>query len=375
MTAETRHLNWYQLRDPEMTDSPALLVFPERIKANIQTAIQMSGSAGRLRPHVKTSKSPDAVHLMQEAGIDKFKCATISEAEMLGMKNAKDVLLAYQPVGPKLERFIELVRKYPGTHYSCLVDNLETANQQVAAFSAAGVKGSVYFDLNVGMNRSGIAPGPEVIELIKYLSGHVSIQSVGLHIYDGHIRSQLISDREKEVDNYFDKVDSLLNQMKVEGVELRTPIFGGSPTFPVHAKRNKGECSPGTFVYWDKGYSDLCPEQNFLPAAIVFCRVISLPAEKMVTVDLGHKSIASENEITRRVYFPDEKDLVPVSHSEEHLVLRNDGSKVYRPGDVLYGIPFHICPTVALFERALTVESGIVTGTWINSARDRKIQL
>jgi D-serine deaminase-like pyridoxal phosphate-dependent protein len=50
---------------------------------------------------------------MLDAGITKFKCATIAEAEMLGMIKAPDVVLAYQPLGPKLFRFIELVKKFP----------------------------------------------------------------------------------------------------------------------------------------------------------------------------------------------------------------------------------------------------------------------
>lgn len=46
--------NWFHIFNPNEIDSPALLVFPERAKANIQTAINMVGDASRLRPHVKT---------------------------------------------------------------------------------------------------------------------------------------------------------------------------------------------------------------------------------------------------------------------------------------------------------------------------------
>ncbi|MEO7313149.1 MAG: hypothetical protein ABIX01_22380 [Chitinophagaceae bacterium] len=51
----------------------------------------------------------EACQLMVEEGITKFKCATIAEAEMLGMIAAPDVLLAYQPVGPNLARFVALI--------------------------------------------------------------------------------------------------------------------------------------------------------------------------------------------------------------------------------------------------------------------------
>jgi hypothetical protein len=36
---------------------------------------------------------------------------------------------------------------------------------------------------------------------------------------------------------------------------------------------------------------------------------------------LGHKSVAAENEITKRVYFPAAPELKAISQSEEHLVI------------------------------------------------------
>jgi D-serine deaminase-like pyridoxal phosphate-dependent protein len=372
--ALTKTLDWFKVPETDKVDSPALLILPELVKHNIRTAIEMAGSADRLRPHVKTCKSPDAVRLMQQHGINKFKCATISEAEMLGAENAKDVLLAYQPVGPKLQRFISLIKKYPATRFSCLVDNMQSARQQVDAFSKAGVNVSVYVDVNVGMNRSGITPGPSAVELINYLLDQPCIQHVGLHLYDGHINSTSLLQRVQEVKTYFSKVNDLMLRFQKHDKWVRS-IAGGSTTFPVHAKNEEVDCSPGTFIYWDKFYLDKYEEQNFLPAAIVLCRVVSVPDNKLITVDLGHKSIASENDINRRVFFLNEPDLVPDSHSEEHLVLKNNGEKTYSPGDVLYGIPFHVCPTVALYEGSIVVESGMVRGEWLHTARDRKIEI
>ncbi len=116
-------------------------------------------------------------------------------------------------------------------------------------------------------------------------------------------------------------------------------IAGGSPSFSVHCKRPNVECSPGTFVFWDKTYLDLCPEQPFEPAALLVTRVISLPDATRICLDLGHKSVAAENEITRRVFFPEAPDLQPLSQSEEHLVLEAGPGHRYQPGDVLYGTP------------------------------------
>ena len=78
-------MNWFEIKDIDQLDSPVLTVFPERVRQNIQTAIDMVGNVDRLRPHVKTHKSPDATRLMIQAGITKFKCATMSASALLGV--------------------------------------------------------------------------------------------------------------------------------------------------------------------------------------------------------------------------------------------------------------------------------------------------
>jgi D-serine deaminase-like pyridoxal phosphate-dependent protein len=100
-----------------------------------------------------------------------------------------------------------------------------------------------------------------------------------------------------------------------------------------------------------------------------------LPAENKICIDLGHKSIAAENELNKRVFFLNAPELKFISHSEEHLVAETNTRHSYKPGDVLYGLPYHVCPTVALYERAYTVENNKVSGEWKTIARDRKIEI
>ena len=126
-------------------------------------------------------------------------------------------------------------------------------------------------------------------------------------------------------------------------------VAGGSPTFPIHARRAvvlnepasvgppasaSFQCSPGTFVYWDKGYGDQFPDQPFVPAALVVTRVISLRGDTRLCLDLGHKSIAPENELIRRVFFLNGPELIPVSQSEEHLVVEAGAGHHYHIGDI-----------------------------------------
>lgn len=364
---------WYLISNIENIDSPALVIYKERVIKNIATAIAMVDNIKRLRPHVKTNKCRETVQLMMDGGINKFKCATIAEAEMLGMIRATDVLLAYQPVGPKLKRFITLIKKYPDTKFSCLVDNIETAKIISNAAEGNDLHIDVYIDINIGMNRSGTAPD-KVAEICQALNSYKNINAAGLHAYDGHFRSADFEQRKIDCDNAFTVITDL--RKKLKNLEFDPVIIaGGSPTFSIHAKRKDVECSPGTFIYWDRNYQQSCKEQNFEIAALVIARVISLPGENKVCIDLGHKSIASENELHNRVFFLNAPDLKFISQSEEHLVAEAPTGHAYKPGDVLYGLPFHICPTVALYERGLVAEDSTIAREWKTIARDRKIEV
>jgi D-threonine aldolase len=366
---------WYTIDNVAGLDSPAMVVYPERVRDNIRAVKGMIDDVDKLRPHVKTNKAKEVSKMLMDEGIKKFKCATIAEAEMLGMIRAQDVLLAYQPTGPKLTRFLQLIRKYPTTTYSCLFDNAQSAQDISIAFAGQGLRINAYMDVNNGNDRSGIIPGPEAVELYEKVATMKGVVPVGFHVYDGQHRQPDIAERTKACDAAFQAVEQLKADVQQLGFPEPVIIAGGSPTYPIHAKRKDVICSPGTFVYWDKGYSDICAEQPVVPAALVISRVISLPTKTRVCTDLGHKSIASENILTNRVHFLNAPELKPVGQSEEHLVLEAGEGHGYKVGDVLYGLPFHICPTVALYERVNTVLNGKVSGEWRVVARDRKIEL
>lgn len=367
--------NWYYINDIDAIDSPALVIYPQRLLENINTLISMTDDVQRLRPHVKTHKTKEVAALLINAGINKFKCATIAEAEMLALSAAPNVLLAYQPTMPKLKRFIELIKKYPATKFSCLIDNIISAKNIGAMADKNNITIPVFIDLNVGMNRSGIAPGDKAIELYKTCNNIQGIYPIGLHVYDGHIRNKNFKQRTIECDKAFEPVLEMQNILLNDGFADPIIVAGGSPTFPSHLKRKKIECSPGTFIYWDKGYQLACAEQNFIPAALVISRIISFPSDTKICLDLGHKSVAAENELHKRIYFLNAPELKFISQSEEHLVVETIQNHSYKIGDVLYGLPFHICPTVALYERATIIENKKVSGEWKIIARDRKINV
>jgi D-threonine aldolase len=369
----TPALDWFHVSNIHDVDSPALIVFPDRVQKNIDILKAMLPDSKRLRPHVKTHKSPEVTKILVQSGFFQFKCATIAEAEMLAEANAPDVLLAYQPIGPKAERLAQLAMKYPATKFSCLVDNIETINQINSIFAKISRKLDVYIDLNIGMDRTGIKPGQDAEGLYKSCQALEGVLSVGLHAYDGHLRDEDLTIRTKKCDEGFVPVISMQQNLVLEGFKEPIIVVGGTTTFPIHAKRKNVVCSPGTFIYWDKGYHDTYKEQPFEFGALVVTRIISKPAEDLICIDLGHKAIASENPLNKRVFLLNAPNLESIGHSEEHMVFKVKGVSNYNVGDVLYGVPFHICPTIALHESAVVINDHQATGQWNMIARKRKI--
>lgn len=366
-------MNWYQIKNIETTDSPALIIYKDRVQQNIQSFIQMK-EVEHLRPHVKTNKISEVCKMMLDAGITKFKCATIAEAEMLAMINAPDVLIAYQPTQTKAKRLLQLVKKFPATNFSCLIDDTTNAENISEIFAAENLVLNVFIDLNVGQNRTGIKT-ENAFQLFEDCENLKGINIIGLHAYDGHIRDINIDDRKRNADKAFSEVIQLAEKIESSSQKKLNIVAGGSPTFPVHAQRKNIECSPGTFVFWDWGYKTQFSDEPFEFAALVITRIISIVDERTICTDLGHKSVGAENAIEKRVYFLNAENAEPISQSEEHLVLEVEDASIYKIGDVLYGVPYHICPTVALYERAIVVENNVSVDEWKVVARDRKINV
>jgi D-serine deaminase-like pyridoxal phosphate-dependent protein len=122
-------------------------------------------------------------------------------------------------------------------------------------------------------------------------------------------------------------------------------------------------------VLWDAGYGTSYKDLDFLPAAVLAGRVISRP-ESQLCLDLGHKAVASEMAHPRLFFLGMDQPEMRI-HSEEHLVIFTRESENPEAGDLLYALPTHICPTMALHEKVYVVENQRVVGTWEVVARKR----
>jgi D-serine deaminase-like pyridoxal phosphate-dependent protein len=330
--------------------------------------------ASKLMPHVKTNKMPKVVRKMISLGIKNFKASTIAEAEMAAREEASSVLIAHQLVGPKIQRFAELCIQFPRTDFTTIVDtNFILKKLQIEA-AKKNIRIGFYIDINSGMNRSGIEIGPDIYKLINQIKEFKNLYFKGLHIYDGHLRNSDFAERKDQIEKGFIAVNSLFEKLKFNNSALKL-ISGGTPSFTTHLRDDNRICSPGTCVFWDWGYSEMLVEQEFKFAALLISRVISKPTEGIITIDLGHKAVSAENSIDKRVRFLNISNYELLSQSEEHGVIKVEAWENIEVGDVLYGIPYHICPTINLYDTVSVISKGKKIADWSITARQRKITI
>jgi D-serine deaminase-like pyridoxal phosphate-dependent protein len=368
---------WYLLNKPEEVISPSLLFYKDRIENNIRSMVHIAGDVNRLVPHVKTHKTAEVVKLQLNAGITKFKCATIAEAEMLAETGAKWILLAYQMVGPNIGKLFALRSKYPDVIFSSLVDNEQSAEQLNNISGSKDFTSTVFIDVNNGMNRSGHTTDGTILSLYRSLNSLPHLSITGVHVYDGHVRNAEFSERKAKSDEAFELVLPLLDLIKEASDQEPMIIAGGSPSFTVHTLRPEVFLSPGTNVLWDWGYGDQFDDQPFLHAALILTRVVSKPSRGVVTIDLGHKAVAAENPIDKRFRLLNLNGYSVTGQSEEHGVLEiaEEAWEAIQIGDTYYALPYHICPSVALHDYASVIENGDVTDEWKIAARNRRLTI
>lgn len=363
---------WYKISNESSVYTPAILVYPDRIEENIRRMIKIAGDANRLRPHVKTHKMAEVVQLQVQHDIKKFKCATLIEVEMVAESGGEDILLSYPLYGPGISQFFDFKEKYPAVKFSLTVDSENACKNLIAEAIKRKTVLDVFVDIDNGMHRTGIEP-QDATELVKFIEKSASLNFEGFHVYDGHIHDKDPEVRKVRCEKDFESVTKLVSNLNNQGIEVGELACGGTFSFPIHAKNKDRKLCPGTPLLWDAGYEENIPEVDFLHAAVLVGRVISKPQESLC-FDLGYKALASEMSHPR-LKFLNIQDSEVLNHSEEHLVISNSKSNLLNEGEMVYALPWHICPTMALHEQVYVVENNKATNIWKVAARKRIYQI
>ena len=352
----------YEVRNAGDLLTPALLVYPELVDANILATLRlMKGDANRWRPHIKTAKIASVIGQMIGHGVRSFKCATTLELLTACDAGADDVLLAFPVTGANARRTAELVRLFQATYISVLVESREQLELWL------GTEAGIFIDVNPGMNRTGISQerSGDILELARRAGASFR----GLHYYDGHAEGGAASAG-------YDRLLEIVGTLAAAGCAPGEVITSGTPATQAalgHAGLSAGSfqhrVSPGTVVYNDMSSLKQLPGLGYQAAVMVLATVISHPAPGMFTCDAGHKSVSADAGVPtcQVVGHPEYQPMKP---SEEHLPMQVEASaEVPEIGSLIYLMPRHVCPTVNNFDEAVMVAGGEIRGVERVSAR------
>ena len=346
----------YLIAEPDLIETPRLLVFRDRLDRNISRmqehskALDARFSLAMLCPHVKTHKSALITRLLMAAGIDYFK-ATPNEVEMLLSAGAKKIFVSYPLLADTADRLAREVKSHPETTFFVQAAHRKHLDVLLEAAERHHIKWNYFIDLDVGMHRTGIAP-ELAYPFYQSVSRSEPLQFAGLHGYDGHNHETDPIARQKIASAAMRSLINVLREFEKNRVNVPQVITGGTPGFLEDLKVLKDvqmdsalKVSPGTWIYYDTKSHHIMPGA-FEMAALILARVIDTPTRETATLNLGHKRWAIDQGPIEGFSVPEMKAQF---WSEEHTVVSHRDGRL-DIGDYVLIAPQHVCSTVNLWE-------------------------
>ncbi|HET7036643.1 MAG TPA: alanine racemase [Thermomicrobiaceae bacterium] len=360
----------------ETLDTPCLVVHQEILEQNVAEMADYARAHGiSLRPHQKTHKTAEIARMQVEAGAIGGTCAKIGEAEALVDAGAlDDVLLAYQVVGPrKIARLLSLMER---ARVTVGVDGVESARRLSDAMRQAGKQLDVLIEVNTGLNRAGLRPGEEVLDLAREVKAMPGLNLRGIFTHEGHVARAQNGDELAEIARQAgEELVETAELLREHNIPVDVVSVGSTPAaFATTGVEGITEMRPGTYVFNDNSafrLGRIGPERCALR---ILTTVISRPEPDRAVVDAGSKTLAMDPSPGRpgHGYVVEIPDATIVRLSEEHGVIElPEGACDLQVGDTLEIIPNHVCPTVNLQDEMFVVRDGEVVACWPVVARGK----
>ena len=359
-------------------DTPEIVLDLDVVRANIDRAAAMARKAGVVvRPHTKTHKLPRIAHMQLEAGAVGVQVAKLGEAEVMADAGIVDILVGYPIVGErKLARLADLAER---VRISVTVDSDEVAAGISRVARERGLTIPVLIELDTGLRRLGVLPGPGAADLAERIAALPGIELAGVFTHEGHVYTQARDDGERERLTLEACGAAVETAVEIRSRGLAAPIVsvGSAGTFRF-AVRCPGvtEVRPGTYVFNDRSQIAQGAATAADLAAFVVTTVVSRPTPERLVVDAGTKVLTSDRMLVRdppasfgSVWGHDDWNVARLS--EEHGVLEVPPDAEARIGDRLAIVPNHVCPAINLASEVTVVEGGRVIGRWPVAARGR----
>jgi D-serine deaminase-like pyridoxal phosphate-dependent protein len=349
-------------------DTPSLTVDLDVFERNVRLCMDRLADV-RVRPHLKTAKSPEVARLLLDAGAVGICVAKLSEAEVMLAGGIDDVLITTELAGPiKARRLAALISRWPDARVRVVVDSWEGAS---AIDVAVPRLLETLIDVNVGQNRCGIAP-EDALGLADRLLELDRLRLVGLQGYEGnlqHVRDP--GERQRLCDGSMVRLAAAARDLRAAGHTVDVVTTGGTGTAEFCARHEAvTEVQPGSFIFMDADYLATAGVP-FEPALNVVATVISRPAPDRAVIDAGLKTLSNDSGPARLADAPGWS----YQHAgDEHGTLTPTGGPERRSlgvGDRVTLLPSHIDTTVNLHDILHAHRGGHLEALWPVAARGK----
>ncbi|WP_017185801.1 alanine racemase [Alkalibacillus haloalkaliphilus] len=354
-------------------DTPSLLIQQDTMERNLMSMVGFAQSQHiALRPHIKTHKSVQIAKRQVEEGAVGVTVAKLDEAEVMVDGGIEDIFIAY-PITKKqkVNRLKELTKQ---ANIIASVDSEIGAKALSDTFENEVLE--VWIKVNSGLNRCGVEPGEETVNLAKYITALPGLELTGLYTHAGYSYGAKSNDERKRIANYeAESVVKSAQACEVEGIRIRHRSVGATPTF-MEAGKVSGvtEVRPGNAIFYDMVQVGLGVAQPEDCALTVLATVVAKHSDRIV-IDAGSKSLSFEkgahgNESVvgfgQVIGYP---NLVIERLSEEHGVIPIDEQCELEVNDTVEIIPNHACVVANLFDEYVVCNSYKTVGQWAIDAR------
>lgn len=360
----------------EDLETPALLVDIDAMKRNIEEYAAFADENDvSLRSHVKTHKNAELAALEDEmtdgGGIC---CQTLGEVETMARNGIDDIYLSYQVVGDqKLDRFCWLSQKVE--KLATTVDSAATIDRLQEAAHEHEMAAEVILEVDVGLHRTGVSPGPEAVALAERIDEAANLEFDGILAYESHVKAE--AETESEFDELcweaMELAQDVVEDIETAGIPVDEVKVGGTATSGYSGKHPVvTEINPGMYPFNDVGELELRPWEVSKDdcAATVVTTVISVPDDDRLVVDGGSKTFSLDKP---QMPVPKNRDDIEyVNASEEHgWIDTSDSDESFAVGGRLEFIVPHVCTTINLHDLIIGVRDERVEELWDVQARGK----
>lgn len=354
-------------------ETPALLIDIEIMERNLRRAADYARDHDlRLRPHTKTHKIPEFGRRQLDLGAAGLTVAKVGEAEVMLGANPPDLLVAYPIIGrKKLTRLMEIVRKTPVT---VALDSLFAARQLSEAARQMRLSIGVLAEMDVGLGRTGVRPGEELVQLALGITRLPRLTFEGIAFYPGHIRAP--EEKEQALSKLGALVRSVLADFRLADIEVKIVSGGSTPTlYQSHLVHGLNEIRPGTYIFNDRATVTAggCSLEDC--AASIMTTVVSTSKPGQAIIDGGSKTFSSDRPASGEPsfgYVVEDPGVTFFAMNEEHGYLDiRKARREYAVGDRVRVIPNHICAAMNLHENVYGICDGKTEKTWTVEGRGK----